>query len=206
MKKKIKNLIKKGENQKTEFKINLENIGKDICSFANTRDGIILVGINDKGKIIGTKKRFERELAHIAHTCKPSIYPEIKEIRINNKTILAVRIKKSDSLHSYKNIAYKRVGSHDKPLSPEEVIEFAKSTGKIRWDEQICREATLKDIDWEFIKNFFIPRYEFLIKKKVTGTDKELLKALNCIRNNKPTNAGILLFGKDPTKFFMNAS
>jgi len=32
-----------------------------------------------------------------------------------------------------------------------------------------------------------------------------VLGSLGCIKNSKPTNAGILLFGKDPQKFFMNA-
>ncbi|MDA2922775.1 ATP-binding protein [Patescibacteria group bacterium AH-259-L07] len=104
-KKELKDLIKKKESQSLEFKRNLENIGKSICSFANSNNGIILVGIDDKGSIIGTKKKFEREIANIAHTCKPSIYPEIKEVKVDDKIALTVKVKKSGSLHSYKNIA-----------------------------------------------------------------------------------------------------
>jgi len=32
-----------------------------------------------------------------------------------------------------------------------------------------------------------------------------LLEALNCIIDDKPTNAGVLLFGKNPQKIFINA-
>ena len=39
-------LIGKGENQRIEFKARpSEELGHTICSFANTNDGIILVGI-----------------------------------------------------------------------------------------------------------------------------------------------------------------
>lgn len=203
---KIKNLIKKGESQSLEFKLNLENTGKSICSFANTNNGIILVGVDDKRNIIGTKKKFEREIANIAHTCKPSIYPEIKEAKINNKIILIIKVKKSSNLHSYKNIAYKRVGSHDNPLNPEEVIEFAKSAGKIRFDEQVCENANLSDINEENLKLFLNEA------KRQRGLDisedapvKEALMRLKLLKNGKVTNAAVLLFGKNPQDFFIQS-
>lgn len=50
--KKIKKIIKKGESQKVEFKSKInDGLGKSVCSFANTNDGIILAGVSDGGKI-----------------------------------------------------------------------------------------------------------------------------------------------------------
>lgn len=51
----------------------------------------------------------------------------------------------------------------------------------------------------------FIQLYEEVSKKKLVGSSKELLNSLGCIKNNEPTNAGILLFGKNPQKFFINS-
>jgi len=49
-----------------------------------------------------------------------------KEI-LSNKSIIIVELPQSRGvLHSYKNIAYKRVGSNDMPLTPEEVIKSDK--------------------------------------------------------------------------------
>ena len=76
---------------------------------------------------------------------------------------------------------------------------------KIYWDEQICEGASLEDIDWKSVEDFFIPLYEKLSERGVIGKSKELLKSLGCIKNNEPTNAGILLFGKTPQKFFINS-
>jgi len=203
---KIKNLIEKKESQTLEFKSKMEDgLGKSICSFANTNDGIILVGVSDDGKVNGIDKKHEKEIANIAHSCKPSIYPKIETVELDGKNVFIVKVKKSDSLHSFKNIAYKRIASHNKPLSPEEVIEFAKYSGKIRWDEQICEEGGLDYIDWKFVKEFFIPLYEKTSEKKIAGKPINLLESLSCIKNNKPTNAGILLFGKNPQGFFRNA-
>ena len=141
--KELKILIKKGESQELEFKQKpSEDIGNSICSFANTNNGIVLVGVSDKGEITGCSEKHEQQIANIAHTCKPSIYPKIEEAEIGNKLVFAVRVKKSGALHSCKNIAYERVGTHDKPLSPEEVIQHAKDTGKIRFDSQVCEGAS----------------------------------------------------------------
>ena len=58
-------LIKEGEGQTIEFKANSENIGKDICAFANTNSGTILIGVDDRGNVTGIKniKKTEEEIA-----------------------------------------------------------------------------------------------------------------------------------------------
>ncbi|MBU3896764.1 MAG: putative DNA binding domain-containing protein, partial [Nanoarchaeota archaeon] len=51
-KKELLKLIEKGENQEVEFKSKADDgFGKSVCSFANTNDGVVLVGVSDAGKI-----------------------------------------------------------------------------------------------------------------------------------------------------------
>lgn len=207
MKQEILKIIKQGESQKVEFKLKInDGLGKSICSFANTNNGFILIGVSDDRKIIGIDKKHEREIANIAHSCKPSVYPKIKFIEIEGKNIFIAEVKKSDSLHSFKNIAYKRIASHNKPLSPEEVIEFAKDTGKIKWDEQICEGASLEDIEEGKVK-WFLRKAEAERNFDVEPETpiKEALERLELIKNGKLTNAAILLFGKKPQRFFLQA-
>nr|QNO51899.1 hypothetical protein PJPOCDLN_00005 [Methanosarcinales archaeon ANME-1 ERB6] len=65
-------------------------------------------------------------------------------------------------------------------------IEVKESGVKVYWDERVCEDAKVEDIDWEFVKNFFIPGYEKFSKKRIIGTPEELLGALSCIREGKP--------------------
>ena len=105
---------------------------------------------------------------------------------IENKNIFIIEVKKSNSLHSFKNIAYKRIASHNKPLSPEEVVEFAKNTGKIRWDEQICEEASLDNIDKSKVKWFLRKaKYERNFDIEPETPIKEALERLELMRNEK---------------------
>ncbi|PKL41921.1 MAG: hypothetical protein CVV39_09035, partial [Planctomycetes bacterium HGW-Planctomycetes-1] len=99
----------------------------------------------------------------------------------------------------------KRVGKTNQKLGYEEIRKLAMQSSKFYWDEQICEGATLEDIDWLFVEKEFIPLYEKTSKRNVVGKPKDLLMSLGCIKNNIPTNAGILLFGKNPQKFFINA-
>ena len=205
--KELKQLIEKGESQELEFKQKpSEDIGNSICSFANTNNGIVLVGVSDKGEITGCSEKHEQQIANITHTCKPSIYPKIEEAEIGNKLVFAVKVKKSGALHSCKNIAYERVGTHDKPLSPEEVIRHAKDTGKIRFDSAVCEGASLEDIDEEKVKWLLRKaKAERRFDVEPETPVKEALERLELMKKGRLTNAGILLFGKEPQKFFLQA-
>lgn len=210
-KQQLLSLIKQGEGQNLEFQErpkekDKEGIGKTICAFANTNDGVILVGVSDDHKIVGTSKKTESQIANVAHSCKPSIYPNISHLDIEGETILIVEIKKTGNIHSYKNIAYKRVGTHDMPLSPEEVIKFAKATGEIRFDHKICKEASLEDVDKAKVKWFL----KEAAKERNFDVDpdtstKQVLEKLELVKDGKLTNAAILLFGKNPQRFFLQA-
>jgi len=205
-KKKLLGIIRKGETQNLEFTENAEDVGKSVCSLANTNNGLILVGVSDDRKIIGCTEKDEQKIANIAHTCKPSIYPKIEKVEVNDKNVFVVEVKKSDQLHSYRNVAYKRIGTHDKPLSPEEVIEFAKATGKIKFDEEICERATLKDIDEEKVRLFI---KEAKRQRKLDIPEdapvEDALMRLMLLKDRRPTNAAILLFAEDPQRFFIQS-
>ncbi|MBU2565555.1 MAG: putative DNA binding domain-containing protein [Candidatus Thermoplasmatota archaeon] len=205
-KKYIKTLIEKGEGQDLEFKSKFtKDIGNGVCAFANTNDGTILVGVGNKGAIVGVSKKVEEQIASITDSCDPPVRVAIEIGIVDEKNILIVKVKKSGQVHSWKGKVYVRVSSTNRPLSMQEILELGQKLGKIRFDEQICEEASLDDIDWNFIKNEFIPVYETVSGKKIVGDAKELLESLSGIRNSKPTNAGILLFGKNPQKFFINS-
>jgi len=88
----------------------------------------------------------------------------------------------------------------------KEVIEFAKATGEIKFDNKICKEASLEDIDKAKVKWFL----KKATKERNFDVDpetsiKEVLEKLELIKDGKLTNAAILLFGKNPQRFFLQA-
>ncbi len=210
----IKKLIECEENQKMEFKESLkllDEIGETISAFSNTNSGIILIGVSDSGKVIGVsigKNTIEELANYIKRNTDPQIYPSIKVKELEDKKILLIEVSESkEKPVFFKRHAYKRVGKTSLELSSSEIRKLAKETGeKVYWDEKICSEATLEDIDEEKIKEFVKEA------KRQRGLDlsetlpiKEILMRLKLMREDRPTNAGILLFAKNPSNFFLQA-
>jgi ATP-dependent DNA helicase RecG len=205
--------IKKGESERVEFKANLklvDEIGETISALSNSNGGTIFIGVSNSGKIIGTeigKNTLEEFANYVKRNTDPQVYPSIKVKEINGRKIILIEILESKVKPVFfKNHAFKRVGKTNQELDSSEIRKLSKETGeKVYWDEQISKEADLEDIDWEFVKEDFIPLYEKISEKKVIGKPIELLKSLGCIKDNKLTNAGILFFCKNPQKFFINS-
>ena len=199
---KLLKLIEEGENQSLEFKTNpSEELGNTICAFANTNSGIILLGIGDEKIIVGCSIKVEAQVKEFAYSCKPSIHPEIEHLKVDGKNVFLVKVGKSYEIHSYKDIEYKRIGTQDIPMLPGEDIVYARSSGAILFDSQLCEDAKLSDLGKDTIK-MFRERYETLQGESINSDDKSLLKNLSGIKENQITNAGALLFASEPQKFF----
>ena len=53
MEKMLELALLEGEGLKVEFKERLSNLDREIVAFANTAGGVIYLGVEDSGKIIG---------------------------------------------------------------------------------------------------------------------------------------------------------
>lgn len=206
-------LISGGENESLEFKESprlKEEIGQAVSAFSNANGGSILIGVSNDGKVIGVdigRNTIEELANYTKRNTDPPIFPSLKVLDVEGKKIIMIEVKESaEKPVFFKNHAYKRVGKTNQRISSSELRKLAKESGaRVYWDEQICKEAGLENIDWEFVKDFFIPGYEKFSERGIIGTPEELLEALSCIKEGKPTNAGILLFGKNPQEFFRNS-
>ncbi len=94
----ILKLIRQGEGETLDFKKIVPGalkIAKTIVSFANTKGGTLLIGVNDNGTISGVRTHEERYVLETAITiyCKPEIEMQILDWEINGKEVLEVKIK-----------------------------------------------------------------------------------------------------------------
>lgn len=98
---KILQIIENGENNLVEFKrrgTSPEKLSKEICAFANTKGGLLLVGVDDDGKIVGVKSE-KTEIDLLETACQFNIKPipqyEIEIIQIRNTDIIVATIEQS---------------------------------------------------------------------------------------------------------------
>jgi len=214
--KEIKQLITQGESQTAEFKSSLKllnEIGETISALANTSGGIILIGVDNDGRILGIdigKKTMEDLANFIKENTDPKIYPDIKPHQIDDKKIIAISLKEIEEKPVFfKDRAFQRVGKTNQRISANKIRELAKQERvKLHWDEKICERANSEDIDEEKV-SWFLSRRESVrnVKKPMDMSFFELLVNIGAINKEvgKPTNAGFLFFGKYPQRFFINS-
>ncbi len=131
------------------------------------------------------------------------IYPSISPIEEKGEKILKIEIEKSPRPISYRGRYYKRVGNTTREMQGEELITFFQQWSS--WDT-LTDNYSIDEIDEETVNKF--------IKRAVNSgrlfEDEsesliETLERLRLVKNGKLTNAAIMLFGKNPQKYFINA-
>ena len=93
-------LIATGENDQLDFKKTIKSpdkIARTLASFANTRGGIILVGVQDNGTIAGIDPEEEKHTLQQAAQfyCNPPVKVGFEEIEFNKQIVLQVLIPES---------------------------------------------------------------------------------------------------------------
>ena len=98
----INQLIINGEGLQLDFKHTISDaykIAKTICAFANTKGGILLVGVRDNKTIAGVKSEEEKYMIEMAAQlyCLPPIDLKFTEHVVEKKIILEVTIDESNN-------------------------------------------------------------------------------------------------------------
>ncbi len=215
---KTKNLTKiigASESATVEWKPSLSQIHEiieTVAAFANTEGGRLLIGVSKDGIVKGVsigKDTIESLANRIAQHTDPKIHPSITVTKIEGKEIIVVEVRRShDRLVLASARPYVRVGSSTRQMSKEEyegrILEKHKDA--LQFDEMICKGASLKDIDSDKVFWFLSKAKEekrLIVPAKTTT--KDIFLRLNLLRNGKLINSAILLFGKEPQRFFVQA-
>lgn len=206
-------VVEKGESERVEFKkstAQMERALKAMCSFLNHKGGAVYFGVSDKGKVVGqevsdsTLKTISQK---IRQKIKPEVSPGINVFESGGKNVVEVKVAKGTNKPYYLDgIAYRRAGSESPVIAPEELEKIILGKKRTCWDSEVCEGATFDDIDAE--------KVEWFLKeaKNKRGVDipanaplKEALMRLKLLHGGKLTNAAVLLFAKEPQKYFIQS-
>jgi len=196
------------ETENMEFKEKwTDDSLKTICAFANTSGGELIIGVSDKGKIVGVKdtEKLIRDLPNKIRD-KLKITPSISVEEKEGKEILHIKIFPSSIPVSYEGKFYIRSGSTTQELKDTELAYFLLEKMGKTWDS-LSSGFDISEIDFstiEMFKNLAKNRIPSI--KEFDSVEKIFLNLKLFDENKKITNAGILLFGKEPQKKFISAT
>ena len=208
----LPDLIKTGESNTVELKEKFdEQTIESAVAFANTKGGIIFIGVSDKNNIKGIKvgkETLNQWANQISQSTDPRIIPELEKIKVDGKTVIAVKIKENPIKPiSKKGRCLKRVDSSNRAMSAQEVAQMHLHSTGMSWDKYPAKHAKLSDIDIEKVKRY-IQKAKETGRKKI-GDDEEpmqVLEKMNLITEGQPTWAAILLFSRQTNKFISQAA
>jgi len=200
-------VLKSVESQNMEFKPNWrDEYLKVICAFANADGGNLILGVDDKGKSIGVENA-KKLLEDVPNKIKNilGIIPKVITESKKGKDTIIIKVKPSYAPISYHGRYFVRSGSTIQELKGKELTKFLLSKSDRDWDEYVEEKALMDDIDIKTVERFkeiAIKRLPFVKEEK---DNLKLLQKLNLLENGKLKRAAILLFGKNPKRFYTSA-
>ena len=154
-------LIERGETYTVEFKrdVNDPELTTNVVCLANGDGGILLIGVDDDGSVIGARPRHgattnpERLPALVANTTSPPVNVTAATLEIDGKTVIVIEVPKQTSLVSTTSGVYVRraldVNGHPQclPMQPHDAIARLASIGQRDLSAMPVPDASNNDLD-----------------------------------------------------------
>ena len=198
------------ENQQIEFKQAWrDEYLQYLCGFANAQGGTLYIGIDDNGTICGianARKLLENLPNQINQTM--GLLAQVDLLTKDDKEYISIHVNAANQAISYKGKFYYRSGSTLQEMNGVALQQFLINTNGLSYELLPNPHATIEDIDREAVEYFL---YCAGKAGRITGdagnsSTEAILQNLNLLtHDNQLTNAAILLFGKNPQRFYISS-
>jgi|GEM_PF-1262930 len=209
----IKVLLTRHEDATFDRTSSLENkdsVGANIASFATSSGGVLLVGQDKQGNLVGIGSNIEeflRNLGHILESTdpKPTVDgPYFSQVEGKQIAIIRVISLGPGGPCSYKDNAYRRVLDRSERIPPRELHRIWSSAGKLHFEERPT-SAPLSAVDRTEIefysqdarKNLSFEETKFLLARKLAVAGSEGQPVL--------TNLGVIVLSQKPVDWLTYA-
>ncbi len=197
------------ESQFTEWKESWrDEYLKTICAFANSEGGVLTVGIDDRGRVIGAKDP-ERLLKVLPDTIrnKLGIVPFVRLNRSEGKETVSIPVERSPVSVTLDGKFYIRSGSTTQLISGRELEVYLLNRIGMPWTEEPVRDVSVKDLSPEAILAFKNMGVESgrLMPEDVYLDPTDLLEKLDMFRDGMLKRSAVLLFHPRPGRYIPSA-
>jgi len=205
----IKDLLKQDKSGQLEFKevVRKEAIGKTICGFLNNKGGQLLIGIADNKDIKGIKNadklQFEIEQFLIKELA-PEAPVMVSVENYEAKQLLLIKVwEGSKQPYIFNGSIYYRRNDRTIQASSKEISELIhkRKETEIHWERQAALGVELDDLDLEEIKKTMDAALSDNKMKDIKKEPLEFLSYYGLFQNGNFTNAAVVLFAKNPSRF-----
>ncbi len=190
----------------------LTDVAETLAAFANTQGGTLIIGVSGRTRpqVEGVHDAAAAREAVIeaALVCTPPLLlPMPQEVQHEGATLLLMTVPPGmPHVYSLHGKYVQREGMTNQPLLPDALRRLLNDRGEVGWDRLVPDGATLTDLDQDRI-DAYLQR----LGPAAPSDSLALLFRRGCLARPQPeadylpTNAGLLLFGRDVAHHFPQA-
>lgn len=222
-KEEIQKLLYSTETSRIERTVSTGDMDKfqeAICAFSNDmsnsrQNGYLIIGAHDNGTLSGLKvdDNLFKKISGIRSdgNILPIPMMTCERYELEGGDLLIVEVQPSFSTPvRYRGRTFIRIGPRRDiaTIDEERILSEKRMSNMATFDASPCYAATIHDIHLDIIKNEYIPKAVSAdeLEKDTRNIEQQMASlGLYDIEHNSPTNACIVLFGKNPKQFLYGA-
>ena len=222
-KKTVRELILSKETfriERTESTTDQEKFCRAICAFSNDlprsgKPGYLLIGVSDDGTLSGLRVTDELLKYFAGLRTDGNILPipamTVDHVSFEEGDVIVVKVLPStEPPVRYRGRCHIRIGPRKDiaTLTEENILSEKRLSSMKSFDMSPCREASLTDLDWVAFNRIYLPKA--VTEDVLESEHRDIKDQLSSLRlydkqADCPTNAAVLLFGKNTKYFFPGA-
>jgi ATP-dependent DNA helicase RecG len=208
--------LRLGEDSRTEFKsvarqdfqVDGHAIARAVVAIANTGGGEVFLGVEDDGTVGGTgsPKQMDKLMLQVSQVCRDQVQPPIGcrqvKAQVGEHMVLVVEVPghAPERPFAVRGKYYVRDANRSREATRNELIRLLESE-TFHYDGQPVSGASLHDLDLDETRRLLARAFHTDVEDRVLS----YLRALSCLEGDVPTVTGVLFFGRDPQRFFLDA-
>jgi ATP-dependent DNA helicase RecG len=206
----LEKLVKQGESHTLEFKKTtgqLSSTFETVCAFLNKEGGTILIGVTDKGQIVGqnvtdnTRQELARELNKIEPSAQAQVGIEYLSVK-EDKHVIVIQVLAGNHIpYAYEGRAFYRNQSTTSRMSQHHYEQLLVERGQLNhtWEEYWAKGYTIDSLDHDEIMRTIRDGVNAnrLPPAAIKDNVEQALTRLKLLDEGKVTNAAVILFAKE---------
>lgn len=177
-----------------------------VTALCNEKGGSLVIGMEDKypHKVVGTRQN-ENSTGELEANIyrdtgiRPKIYELYEDEAEKKGRVLVIDVppRPAGTVFKFEDVPLMRVGEELKPMSDEVYLSIIQEN-EPDFSQQICRDATLDDLDPDALS---VLKEKYARKQNnpifLTLSNRQILSDLQLITDEGITNASVILLGKE---------
>jgi ATP-dependent DNA helicase RecG len=181
------------------------DIAATLTAMANAHGGTVLLGVTPRSdKPVGVddaENAVDQVLEAALSIEPPLIIPLPQTIRVQGSPMVVVLVPRGmPYVYALDGRYLTREGTENMPLLPHVLRRLILERGDMTFESEVAHHARKDDLDWKQVE-----AYAASLSGMGGILPEQILIKRGCLARREgslvPTNAGILLFGKDPQQF-----